>query len=80
MNEYAIKLEKGKQPPFGPIYSLDPVKLETLKIYIETNLANGFIRPFKSPAKVPIFFDQKSDKSLRLFVDYWGLNHITIKN
>ena len=22
MNEYAIKLEKGKQPPFGPIYSL----------------------------------------------------------
>ena len=22
MNEYAIELEEGKQPPFGPIYSL----------------------------------------------------------
>ena len=43
MNEYAIKLEEGKQPPFGPIYSLRPIELETLKTYIKTNLANGFI-------------------------------------
>ena len=43
MNKHAIKLEEGKQPLFGPIYSLGPVKLETLKIYIKTNLANGFI-------------------------------------
>ena len=26
INEHAIELEKGKQPPFGPIYSLGPVK------------------------------------------------------
>ena len=25
INEHAIKLEQGKQPPFGPIYSLGPV-------------------------------------------------------
>ena len=49
MNEYAIELEKGKQPPFGPIYNPGPVELETLKTYIETNLANGFIWPSKSP-------------------------------
>ena len=70
MNEYAIKLEEGKQPSFGPIYSLGPVELETLKIYIETNLANNFIRPSKSPARAPILFDRKSDGSLRLCVDY----------
>ena len=80
INEYAIKLEKGKQPPFGPIYSLGPVELETLKIYIETNLANGFIRPSKSPTGAPILFYQKPDGNLRLCVDYWGLNNITIKN
>ena len=80
MNEHAIELEEGKQPPFGPIYSLDPVELETLKTYIETNLANGFIRPFKSPAQVLILFNQKPDGSFRLCVDYWGLNNITIKN
>ena len=80
MNEYAIKLEEGKQPLFDPIYSLEPVELETLKIYIKTNLANGFIRPSKSPAGAPILFDRKPDRSFRLYVDYWGLNNIIIKN
>ena len=80
MNEHAIKLEEGKQPPFDPIYSLGPVELETLKTYIKTNLANSFIRPSKSPAGAPILFDRKPDGSLRLCVDYRGLNNITIKN
>ena len=80
MNKYAIKLEKGKQPPFGPIYSLGLVELETLKTYIETNLANGFIYPSKSPAGAPILFDKKPDGSFCLYVDYWSLNNITIKN
>ena len=80
INKYTIKLKEGKQPLFRPIYSLDPIELETLKTYIETNLANDFIRPFKSPAGVLIFFDQKPDRSLRFCVDYWGFNNITIKN
>ena len=80
MNEHAIKLEESKQPSFGPIYSLGPVELETLKTYIKTNLANGFIRPSKSPAGAPILFNRKSDRSLRLCMDYRGLNNITIKN
>ena len=69
MNEHAIELEEGKQPPFGPIYSLGPVELETLKTYIETNLANGFIRLFKSPVEAFILFNQKSDESSHLCVD-----------
>ena len=43
MNEHAIKLEEDKQSSFGLIYSLGSVELETLKTYIKTNLANGFI-------------------------------------
>ena len=80
MNEYAIKLEEGKQPPFGPIYNLGLVELEILKTYIETNLANSFIRPSKSPAGASILFNRKPNWSLRLCVDYRGLNNITIKN
>ena len=80
MNEHAIEPKEDKQPPFGSIYSLGPVELETLKTYIETNLANGFIRPSKSPAGAPILFDRKPDRSFRLCVDYRGLNNITIKN
>ena len=80
MNEHAIELEEGKQLPFGPIYSLGLVELETLKTYIKTNLVNDFIQPFKSPAGAPILFNQKSDGSFRFCMDYWGLNNITIKN
>ena len=80
MNEHAIKLEDDKQLPFRLIYSLRLVELETLKTYIKTNLANGFIRPSKSPAGAPILFDRKPDGSLRLCVDYRGLNNLTIKN
>ena len=80
LNEHAIDLEDGKQPPYGPIYSLGPVELETLKTYIETYLKTGFIRPSKSPAGAPILFDKKPDGSLRLCVDYRGLNNLTIKN
>ena len=61
-------------------YSLKPVELETLKTYIETNIANGFIRSSKSSIGAPIFFDRKSDRSLRLCVDYRSLNNIIIKN
>ena len=43
INEHAIELKEGKQSFFGLIYSLRPVKLEILKIYIKNNLANNFI-------------------------------------
>ena len=80
INTHAIKLEEGKQPPYGPIYSLKPVELEILKTYIETNLANNFIRPSKSPAGAPILFNQKFNESFWLYVNYRGLNNLTIKN
>ena len=46
-NEHVIKLEKGNQPPYGPIYSLGPVEFKIFKTYIDTILVNGFIRVSK---------------------------------
>ena len=80
INDHPINLLDNKQPPYGPIYSLGPVELETLKTYIEANLVSGFIRPSKSSAGALILFNQKKDGSLRLCVDYRGLNNLTIKN
>ena len=80
MNTHAIDLEEGKQPLYGPIYRLGPIELEILKTYIKINLANGFICSSKSPTGTPIPFDQKPNRSLRLCVDYKGLNNLTIKN
>lgn len=56
INKYAIDLKLGKEPPYKPIYSLEPVEFQTLKTYIKTNLANGFIRPSKSFAGALILF------------------------
>ena len=56
------------------------MELETLKTYIETNLATGFIRPLKSPHGAPILFICKPNGSFRLCVNYRGLNNLTIKN
>ena len=64
INKPAIKLEKRKQPPYGRIYSLGLVELETLKTYIKTHLKIGFIWPSKSPAGALILFDKKPDGSL----------------
>ena len=43
-------------------------------------MENGFIRHSKSPAGAPIFFVKKTDGSLRLVVDYRGLNKVIITN
>ena len=70
MNTHAINLEEVKQLPYGPIYSLRPVELETLKTYIKTYLKTKFIQLSKSPAGAPILFDKKPDNSLRLYINY----------
>ena len=78
--DHTIPIEEGKKPPFGPIYSLSETEFKALKDYLEENLKKGFIRPSESPAAAPILFVKKKDGSLRLCVDYRGLNKITIKN
>jgi hypothetical protein len=43
-------------------------------------LAKGFIKPSISPASAPVLFAKNPDGSLRLCIDYRGLNKITKKN
>ena len=58
INNHTIELIDDWQPSYGPIYRLGPMELKTLKIYIENNLANSFIRLFKSFVGALIFFDK----------------------
>jgi hypothetical protein len=78
--DHRIPLEEGTTPPYGPIYSLSPVELDTLRKYIDENLQRGFIRHSRSPCGAPVLFVKKADGSLRLCVDYRGLNKISTKN
>ena len=52
----------------------------TLREFIDENTRTGLIRPSKSPCGAPVLFVKKKDGSLRLCVDYWGLNRITHKD
>jgi transposase InsO family protein len=72
--------DSSSTPPFSPMYSMSHNELETVRKYIEENLSKGFIRSSSSPAGAPILFVKKKDGSLRLCVDYRGLNEITVKN
>ncbi len=80
INNLTIKFVNNWQPQYGLIYSPGPVDLEILKVDIENNLADGFIKPSKFHAGALIFFDKKPDGSQRLYVDYRDLNNLTIKN
>ena len=77
--DHAIDLHSGT-PPFGPLYNLSNTELKVLRTYLDDNLTKGFIRESSSPAGAPILFVKKKDGSLRLCVDYRGLNRLTIKN
>lgn len=57
INKHIIKLEEDKQLSFNPIYNLGLVELDTLKTYIEMNLASGLSWSTKSPVGVHIFFN-----------------------
>lgn len=56
------------------------VELETLKTFIKIHLKTGFINPPKSLANIVILFDKKPDGNLCLYINYQGLNYLTIKN
>lgn len=78
INNLTINSIDGKQPSYRSIYGLRLLKLEILKTFIEINLANGFIRSFKSSIGAPILFIKKLDSSFRLYIDYQGLDNLTI--
>ena len=54
---------------------MDEVEKQVSKL-----LKNGLIEPSSSPYGAPILFVAKKDGSLRMCIDYRGLNKITIKN
>jgi hypothetical protein len=80
LHDHHINLMDNMTPPFGLIYSLSKVEQLTLREFLDDNLKNQFIHPSQSSTGTPILFIKKKNGSLRLAVNYHGLNKITKKD
>ncbi|GBG81934.1 hypothetical protein CBR_g34116 [Chara braunii] len=61
-------------------YRLSIPEATELKRQLEELLRLGFIKPSNSPWGAPVLFARKADGTLRLCIDYRGLNRYTVKN
>ena len=55
-------------------------ELKELKQQLQELLDKKFIRPNYSSWGAPVLFVKKKDGSMRICIDYWELNKVTIKN
>lgn len=75
-----IETDPTADPPFRPVIRLSITKLDELRRQLDQLLKADFIKPSTSPYGAPILFVRKKDGTLRMCVDYRGLNKITRKN
>ena len=78
--EFLIELLPGTGPISRRTYRMPANDLEEIKKQIKELLEKGYIRPSSSPWRAPVLLVEKKDGSLRMVVDYRGLNEVTIKN
>ncbi len=77
---HKIEMEPGKASLKSRIYPMSGYKLQKVKVYLEENLAPGFISSSTAPYASPVLFVQKKNGSLRFYVDYRKLQAMTIRN
>jgi len=76
-----IDLKDGETAPWGPIYPLSENELQTLREWLKEMLRTGKIRRSTFPeGSLILFIPKPNGRGLRLCVDYWALNRITIPN
>ena len=77
---HAIHLKEGAQPPVSTLYSMSCDEALELHWYLDENLSKGFIQTSCLQAAAPVLFIKKPEEGLCFYVDYRGLNVITVKN
>ena len=77
---HAIDLVPNYVIPPRRLYRQTPSELAETKRQIEEYLNAGHVRPSSSPFGAPVLLVKKKDGSMRMCVDYRGLNDITEKN
>lgn len=75
LTDCAIEIVPGAKLPKLKLYSVTPREPEELRLFIDKNLAQGFIQPAQ-----PVLFWEKKDGTLCVCVNYKGLNAMCVEN
>jgi hypothetical protein len=75
-----LKPESKTKPPFRKPYPIHNIANDTIKKWIDKQLAASLIRRSNSPYASLIIVVKKPLGSLRVYVDYRPVNEITIKS
>ena len=75
-----IPTTSNQDPVYRPAFRLSPREKEELHRQVIELVSTGRVRPSTSPYGAPVLFVQKKDGSLRMCVDFRGLNKVTIRN
>ena len=78
--DLSIEVVQGTTPISRALYRMAPTKLKELKTQLQELLDKGFIRPSVSPWGAPVLFVKKKDGTLRMCINYWQINKVTVKN
>ncbi|GBG64943.1 hypothetical protein CBR_g48691 [Chara braunii] len=78
--EHSIQLVPDYRVHHQVPYRLSIPEATELKRQLKELLRLGFIKPSNSPWGAPVLFARKADGTLRLCIDYRGLNRYTVKN
>ena len=77
----AINFKEGATiPKPGKVYPMSPAESRAMKEYLDKELDDGKIVKSESEYASPCFFVNKTDGGLRLVVDYWEINKITVND
>ncbi|MCO5582117.1 hypothetical protein L7F22_036007 [Adiantum nelumboides] len=78
--DHEIETFPGSEPVSKRAYKLSLPEAIELKEQLRQLIEQGFIKPNNSPWGAPVLFQKKKDGSLRLCIDYQGLNQVFVKN
>lgn len=80
LHQEVVQLEPGAKPPVSRIMRHSQLEQQEIEQQVSFLLEKGLIQPSASPFGAPVLFVRKKDGTLRMCIDYRGINRITVKN
>ena len=78
--DLSIEILPGTAPTYRAPYRMAQTELKELKIQLQELLDKRFIRPNVSPWGAPVLFVKMKNGTLRMCINYWKSNKVTVKN